>query len=40
MIERHALQTRAIVDKPEEYRYSSAKDYYSKKKGYLAVEII
>ena len=24
-----------IVDEPEEYRYSSARDYYSKKKGYL-----
>ena len=29
-----------IVDEPEEYRYSSARDYYSKKKGYLEVEII
>ncbi len=29
-----------IVDEPEEYRYSSARDYYSKKKGYLDVELI
>jgi putative transposase len=29
-----------IVDEPEEYRYSSARDYYSKKKGYLEVDII
>lgn len=29
-----------IVDEPEEYRYSSARDYYSKKKGYLEVELI
>ncbi len=29
-----------IVDEPEEYLYSSARDYYSKRKGYLEVEII
>jgi hypothetical protein len=29
-----------IVDKPEEYRYSSARDYYSNRKGYLEVELI
>ena len=29
-----------IVDEPEEYKYSSARDYYSKKKGYLQVELI
>jgi len=29
-----------IVDEPEEYRYSSARDYYSNKKGYLELEII
>ena len=29
-----------IVDEPEEYRYSSARDYYSNKKGYLEVELI
>ena len=29
-----------IVDEPEEYRYSSARDYYSKKKGYLNVDLI
>jgi len=29
-----------IVDEPEEYRYRSARDYYSKKKGYLEVELI
>jgi REP element-mobilizing transposase RayT len=29
-----------IVDEPEEYRYSSARDYYSKKKGYLEVSLI
>jgi REP element-mobilizing transposase RayT len=29
-----------IVDEPEEYRYSSARDYYSKRKGYLELEII
>ena len=26
-----------IVDEAEEYRYSSARDYYSKKRGYLEV---
>jgi putative transposase len=29
-----------IVDEPEEYRYSSARDYYPKKKGYLEVDVI
>jgi len=29
-----------IVDEPEEYRYSSARDYYSKKKGYLELDLI
>jgi hypothetical protein len=29
-----------IVDEPEEYRYSSARDYYSNKKGYLEVDKI
>jgi hypothetical protein len=29
-----------IVDELEEYRYSSARDYYSKRKGYLEVEFI
>jgi hypothetical protein len=29
-----------IFDEPEEYRYSSARDYYSKRKGYLELEII
>ncbi|HCW09191.1 MAG TPA: transposase [Cytophagales bacterium] len=29
-----------IVDEPEEYRYSSARDYYSNKKGYLEVDVI
>ena len=29
-----------MVDEPEEYRYSSARDYYSKRKSYLEVEII
>jgi hypothetical protein len=29
-----------IVDEPEEYRYSSARDYYSKRRGYLEVEVI
>jgi REP element-mobilizing transposase RayT len=29
-----------IVDEPEEYRYSSARDYYSKRKSYLEVEVI
>jgi len=29
-----------IVDDPEEYRYNSAKDYYTKKKGFLDVELI
>jgi putative transposase len=29
-----------IVDEPEEYRYSSARNYYSKRKGYLEVSII
>jgi putative transposase len=29
-----------IVDEPEEYRYSSARDCYSKKKGYLKVDVI
>ncbi|MFM8739046.1 MAG: REP-associated tyrosine transposase [Cytophagales bacterium] len=29
-----------IVDEPEEYRYSSARDYYSKKRGYLEVQLI
>jgi putative transposase len=29
-----------IVDEPEEYRYSSARDYYTKKRGYLELEII
>ena len=29
-----------VVDEPEHYRYSSARDYYSKRKGYLDVEII
>jgi len=28
------------VDEPEEYRYSSARDYYSRKKGYLDLELI
>jgi len=32
--------TDEIVDEPEEYRYSSARDYYTKRKGYLEVEII
>ena len=29
-----------IVDEPEEYSYSSGRDYYTKKKGYLDVELI
>ena len=29
-----------IVDEPEDYRYSSARDYYSKRKGYLELEIM
>jgi putative transposase len=29
-----------IVDEPEEYRFSSARDYYSNKKGYLEVDKI
>ena len=29
-----------IVDDPEEYKYSSALDYYSRKKGFLEVEMI
>lgn len=29
-----------IVDEPEEYRYSSARDYYSNRKGYLEIEKI
>ena len=29
-----------IVDEPEEYRYSSARDYCTKKKGYLQVTFI
>jgi putative transposase len=29
-----------ILDELEEYRYSSARDYYSKKKGYLDVNLI
>jgi len=29
-----------IVDEPEEYRYSSARDYYGNKKGYLEVNKI
>jgi hypothetical protein len=29
-----------IVDEPEEYLYSSARDYYTKKKGYLELELI
>ena len=29
-----------IVDEPEEYSYSSARDYFTKKKGYLDVELI
>ncbi|GAB1445062.1 transposase [Flammeovirgaceae bacterium] len=29
-----------IVDEPEEYRYSSARDYYTKKKGPLEIEFI
>ncbi len=29
-----------IVDEPEEYRFSSARDYYSSKKGYLEVDKI
>ena len=29
-----------IVDEPEGYSYSSARDYYTKKKGYLDVELI
>jgi putative transposase len=29
-----------IVDEPEEYRYSSARDYYTNKRGYLQVSII
>jgi putative transposase len=29
-----------IVEEPEAYRYSSARDYYSNRKGYLDVEII
>ncbi len=29
-----------IVDEPEEYRYSSARNYYSKRKGYLELEFI
>ena len=29
-----------IVDEPEEYLYSSARDYYTKKRGYLELEII
>jgi REP element-mobilizing transposase RayT len=32
--------TDEIVDEPEEYRYSSARDYYSKRKGYLEIEVI
>jgi hypothetical protein len=29
-----------IVDEAEEYGYSSARDYYSKKKGYLEIDLI
>jgi hypothetical protein len=29
-----------IVDEPEEYRYSSARDYYTKKKGSLEIVFI
>ncbi len=29
-----------IVDEPENYLYSSARDYYTKKRGYLAIEFI
>lgn len=29
-----------IVDEPEEYRYSSARNYYSKRKGYIELEFI
>ena len=29
-----------IVDEPEEYRYSSARDYYTKKKGPLEIVFI
>ncbi len=29
-----------IVDEPEDYLYSSARDYYSDRKGYLAIEFI
>jgi putative transposase len=29
-----------IVDEPEEYRYSSARDYYTKKKGYLELVLL
>jgi REP element-mobilizing transposase RayT len=29
-----------IVDEPEEYRYSSARSYYSKRKGYIELEFI
>jgi hypothetical protein len=32
--------TDEIVDEPEEYRFSSARDYYSNKKGYLEVDKI
>jgi putative transposase len=29
-----------IVDEPEDYRFSSARDYYSNKKGYLRIDMI
>jgi putative transposase len=29
-----------IVDEPEEYRYSSARNYYSKRKGYIELDFI
>lgn len=29
-----------IVDEPEEYKYSSARDYYTKRKGYLAIDFV
>ena len=29
-----------IVDEPEDYKYSSSRDYYTKRKGYLAVDFV
>jgi len=29
-----------IVDEPEDYRFSSARDYYSNKRGYLRIDMI